>query len=313
VSGSEITHVQKLDFRVGQVMTRQLITVKPTTTLLELKELMRTRRISGVPVVNGTSDLIGIISLEDLLRAFEQGAVNGTVNEWMSRSVITARDSDTVETAAQKFAQTGVGRTPVVDAQGRLVGILTKGDITRGLLAEVQAETQDEEIARYRASHIFRDVQSDATTLILRYKVARHDFTHGGQASSKIKRALTRLGADPQIVRRAAIAAYEAEMNLIIHTDHGGQITAQVDASQLTLIFEDDGPGIADLKRATEEMGYTTTPPEIKQMGFGGGMGLKNIRKCADQMKIDSKVGRGTRLEITILLHAPEESAARNN
>jgi len=208
--------------------------------------------------------------------------------------------------------QTGVGRLPVIDAQGCLVGVLTKGDITRGLLAEVQAETQDEEIARYRASHIFRDVQSDHTTLILRYKVAPRDFTHGGQASSKIKRALTRLGADPQIVRRAAIASYEAEMNLIIHTDHGGQITAQVDAAQLTLIFEDDGPGIADLKRAVEEMGYSTTPPEIREMGFGGGMGLKNIRKCADQMKIDSEVGRGTRLEIIILLHAPE-SAARNN
>jgi len=312
VTTPEITHVQKLDFRVGQVMTRQLITVKAATTLLELKELMRKRRISGVPVVNGTGDLIGIISLEDLLRAFEQGAVSGAVNDWMSRSVITVRDSDPVETAAQKFAQTGVGRIPVLNAEGRLVGMLTKGDITRGLLAEVQADTQDEEIARYRASHIFRDVQSDHTTLILRYNVQRHDFTQGGQASSKIKRALTRLGADPQIVRRAAIAAYEAEMNLIIHTDHGGQITAQVDASQLSLIFEDDGPGIADLKRATEEMGYTTTPPEIKQMGFGGGMGLKNIRKCADQMKIDSEVGRGTRLEITILLHAPEASAARN-
>jgi len=308
----EITRVQKLDFRVGQVMTRQLITVKPATTLMELKELMRTRRISGVPVINGTGDLIGIISLEDLLRAFEQGATNATVGEWMSRSVITVNETDPVDVAAQKFVQTGVGRLPVIDAQGCLVGVLTKGDITRGLLAEVQAETQDEEIARYRASHIFRDVQSDHTTLILRYKVAPRDFTHGGQASSKIKRALTRLGADPQIVRRAAIASYEAEMNLIIHTDHGGQITAQVDAAQLTLIFEDDGPGIADLKRAVEEMGYSTTPPEIREMGFGGGMGLKNIRKCADQMKIDSEVGRGTRLEIIILLHAPE-SAARNN
>ena len=313
VSTPEITRVQKLDFRVGQVMTRQIVTVKSAASLLELKELMRTRRISGVPVVDDAGALTGIISLEDLLHAFEQGAIGATVNQWMSKSVITVRDSDTVDTAAQKFAQTGVGRMPVLDAQGRLVGVLTKGDITRGLLAEVQAETQDEEIARYRASHIFRDVQSDATTLILRYKVERRDFTHGGQASSKIKRALTRLGADQQIVRRAAIAAYEAEMNLIIHTDHGGQITAQVDASQLTLIFEDDGPGIVDLKRAMEEMGYTTTPPEIKEMGFGGGMGLKNIRKCADQMKIDSQVGRGTRLEITIILHAPEEGALRNN
>lgn len=308
----EITHAQKLDFRVGQVMTRQVITVTPATPLLELKELMRTHRISGTPVVNGNGNLIGIVSLEDLLRALEQGALNSTVSDWMSRSVITVNESDLVDVAVQKFAQTGVGRLPVLNAEGRLVGVLTKGDITRGLLAEVQADTQDEEIARYRASHIFHDVQSDHTTLILRYRVAPRDFTRGGEASSKIKRALTRLGTEPQIVRRAAIAAYEAEMNLIIHTDHGGLITAQVDPSQLTLIVEDDGPGIADLKRALEEVGYSTTPPEIRQMGFGGGMGLKNIRKCADQMKIESEVGRGTRLEITILLHAPEENSEHN-
>lgn len=308
----EITHAQKLDFRVGQVMTRQVITVTPATPLLELKELMRTHRISGTPVVNGNGNLIGIVSLEDLLRALEQGALNSTVSDWMSRSVITVNESDLVDVAVQKFAQTGVGRLPVLNAEGRLVGVLTKGDITRGLLAEVQADTQDEEIARYRASHIFHDVQSDHTTLILRYRVAPRDFTRGGEASSKIKRALTRLGTEPQIVRRAAIASYEAEMNLIIHTDHGGLITAQVDPSQLTLIVEDDGPGIADLKRALEEVGYSTTPPEIRQMGFGGGMGLKNIRKCADQMKIESEVGRGTRLEITILLHAPEENSEHN-
>jgi anti-sigma regulatory factor (Ser/Thr protein kinase) len=111
-----------------------------------------------------------------------------------------------------------------------------------------------------------------------------------------------------KIVRRAAIAAYEAEMNLIIHADHGGLITAIVDASQLTLIVEDDGPGIADVKRALEEPGYTTTPPEIRAMGFGGGMGLKNIRKCADTMKLESEVGRGTRLEISLRLHSREMS-----
>lgn len=97
---------------------------------------------------------------------------------------------------------------------------------------------------------------------------------------------------------------YEAEMNLIIHADHGGQITAEVDASQVVLTAVDDGPGIADVRRALEEPGYSTVPPEIRQMGFGGGMGL-NIRKCADQMRLESEPGRGTRLEMTIRLHGP--------
>jgi CBS domain-containing protein/anti-sigma regulatory factor (Ser/Thr protein kinase) len=303
VADQEITRVQNLVFRVGQVMTRNIITVTPGTPISELKEQMRTHRISGVPVVNDDGDLVGIISIEDLLRTFEDGSFNAFVGERMSTTLITVRDSDSVETAVQKFQQTGVGRLPVLNAWGELVGMLTKGDVTRGLLHEIGSETNDEEICRYRASHIFRDVDSDATSLILRYQVAPRDFTRGGEASSKIKRALTRLGADPQIVRRAAIASYEAEMNLIIHTDHGGQITAELDASQVTLIVEDDGPGIVDIKRALEEMGYTTTPPEIRQMGFGGGMGLKNIRKCSDQMRLDSEPGRGTRLEIKIRLH----------
>lgn len=302
----EITRAQKLEFRVGQVMTREVIAVPPSTSLLELKEIMRTHRISGVPVVDDNGDLVGVISLEDLIRAFEQGATQATVGERMSTKLITIHESDSVDTAVSKFQQTGVGRLPVLNSWGQLVGMLTKGDVTRGLVHEVQAETQDEEIARYRASHIFRDVESDDTRLVLRYKVAPRDFTHGGNASSRIKRALMRLGADPQIVRRAAIASYEAEMNLIIHADHGGMITAEVDASQLKMMFKDDGPGIVDLRRALEEVGYTTTPPEIRQMGFGGGMGLKNIRKCADQMHLESKVGLGTQLEITILLHTWE-------
>jgi CBS domain-containing protein/anti-sigma regulatory factor (Ser/Thr protein kinase) len=313
VGAQEITRVQKLEFRVGQVMTRNVITVTPGTPLSELQELMRKHRISGAPVVNDDGDLVGVISIEDLVRALEEGAFNAFVGERMSSNLITVREADAVDTAAQKFQQTGVGRLPVVNAWGELVGILTKGDITRGLLHEVEAETQDEEICRYRASHIFRDVESDDTSLLLRYKVAPRDFTHGGNASSRIKRALTRVGADPQIVRRAAIASYEAEMNLIIHADHGGQITAEVDSSELKLTVEDDGPGIADLRRALEEPGYTTTPPEIRQMGFGAGMGLKNIRKCADQMRLESQVGQGTTLGITIRLHVFEPPSASGN
>ncbi len=303
----EITRVQKLDFRVGQVMTRDVITVTPGTPLSELKEILRLRRISGVPVVNEDGDLVGVISIEDLLRAYQDGAFNAVAGERMSTNLITVREADSVDTAVIKFQQTGVGRLPVLNAWGELVGVLTKGDITRGLLREISAETHDEEICRYRASHIFRDVESDSTTLTLRYVVLPRDFKQAGQASSKIKRTLTRLGADPQIVRRAAIASYEAEMNLVIHADRGGKMTAEVDASQVVLIVEDDGPGIPDISRAMS--GYSTTPPEIRRLGFGAGMGLRNIERCADQMQLQSGVGRGTRLQITIRLHSRGQGA----
>src|SRR5574340_573326 len=136
MADQEITRVQKLEFRVGQVMTRNVITVTPEAALLELKEVMRTRRISGTPVVDDNGKLVGIISIEDLLRAFEQGKCKTTVGKRMSKTLISIRDNDSVDTAVQKFQQTGVGRLPVVNARGHLVGILTKGDITRGLLHE---------------------------------------------------------------------------------------------------------------------------------------------------------------------------------
>jgi CBS domain-containing protein/anti-sigma regulatory factor (Ser/Thr protein kinase) len=304
MESQQITRAQKFDFRVGQVMTHEVITVTPGTTLTELKEILRQSRISGAPVVNEDGDLVGIISIEDLLRAYQDGDFRAVVGERMTTSLITVSETDTVGAAVQKFHHTGVGRLPVVNAWGQLVGMLTKGDITRGLLQEIEVDTQDEEISRYRASHIFRDIQSEHTSLELCYTVAPRDFTRGGQASSEIKHALTRLGADPQIVRRAAIASYEAEMNLIIHAEHGGKMTAEIDSSQVKLTVEDDGPGIQDVRRALEETGYSTTPPEIRQMGFGGGMGLKNIRKCADQMQLDSTPGSGTTLEITLRLHS---------
>lgn len=304
VTAQQITRVQQLDFRVGQVMSRELVSVTPRTSLQELKELMRRHRISGTPVVDDDGNLVGVISIEDLLRAFEEGAFHACVGDRMTTPVISIREADSINAAVQKFTQTGVGRLPVLNAWGELVGILTKGDITRGLLHEIEADTQDEEICSYRASHIFRDVESDDTSLLLRYAVRRRDFTRGGEASSKIKRALTRLGTDSQIVRRAAVASYEAEMNLIIHADRGGKITAEIDSSHVNLIVVDDGPGIDDVQRALEEPGYSTTPPEIRAMGFGAGMGLKNIRRCADQMHLESEPGRGTRLEITLRLHS---------
>jgi CBS domain-containing protein len=250
MESQEITRAQKLDFRISQIMTRDVITVTTSVRLAELKEILRTHRISGAPVVNEEGDLVGIISIEDLLRAYHDGDFGAVVGERMTTSLITVGEADSVGAVVQKFQQTGVGRLPVVNAWGGLVGILTKSDITRGLLQQMEVDTQDEEICRYRASHIFHDVESEHTSLELCYTVAPRDFTRGGRASSEIRHALMRLGVEAQIVRRAAIAAYEAEMNLIIHTDHGGQMTAKIDASQVRLNVEDDGPGIQDVRRA---------------------------------------------------------------
>lgn len=298
---AELTRVQELiyELTIAQVMTRDVTTVAPGCTIRDLKELLRVKRISGVPVVEG-DHLVGMISIENVIRALEKGELDATVGAKMTRQVQSVRADDSVVSAVNLFARTGFGRFPVVDAEGCLVGILTKGDIVRGLLRQMEVQWHAEEIQRYRASHIFEDIESDQTGLILRYFVKPHDFVHGGEASSKIKRALERLGAHPRIVRRVAVATYEAETNVMIHS-HGGEIIAEVRPQRMRLTVVDSGPGIEDIEKAMQP-GYSTAPDWIRELGFGAGMGLNNIKACADEMKLNSEVGVGTRLELTFSL-----------
>lgn len=298
---TELTRVQELiyELTIAQVMTRDVITVTPDYTIRELKELLRIKRISGVPVIAGDA-LVGMISIENVIRALEKGELDATVGAKMTRQVQSVRAKDTVVSAVKLFARLGYGRFPVIDAEGRLVGILTKGDIVRGLLRQMEVQWHAEEIQRHHASHIFEDIESAQTGLILRYFIKPHDFVHGGEASSKIKRALERLGAHPRIVRRVAVATYEAETNVMIHS-YGGEIIAEVRPERMRLTVVDSGPGIEDIERAMQP-GYSTAPDWIRELGFGAGMGLNNIKACADEMKLHSEVGVGTRLELIFSL-----------
>jgi CBS domain-containing protein/anti-sigma regulatory factor (Ser/Thr protein kinase) len=298
-----ITRAEELayELRIEEVMTRQVISLDPAMKIIEVLEIFRKIRISGAPVIDSESNLVGVISLPDLIGALRLGDLDSPVSTYMSSTLITVRGTDPVVEALKQFVGTKVGRLPVVDQQGKLIGILTKGDITRGLLDALKKDYQAEEIRRYRARHLFEDIASDRTSLILRYQIKAHDFTHGGSASSNIKRALLRLGSNPQIARRVGIAVYEAEMNLIIHTTNGGTIRVEIEPHQISIDAYDDGPGIADIAQALKP-GYSTASEEIRELGFGAGMGLVNISRCVDVMKLESVVGKGTRLRLKIFL-----------
>jgi len=306
---TELTRIQELvyELKIEQVMTKPVITVTQDTTMSELKEVLRVNRISGVPVLE-EDRLVGIISIEDLIKSLEKCKIEATVGQKMTRDVYTVCCKDSVIEAVKIFGQHGVGRLPVIDPQGQLVGIVTNGDITLGLLEAIGLDYHAEEIKKYRASHIFEDIISDETSLILHYKIPAKDLSCGGEASSKIKRALYSLGAKPAITRRAAIATYEAEMNLIIHTDNGGKIIAEVHPEKIRVLAIDNGPGIPDLDLALQP-GYSTAPDWIREFGFGAGMGLQNVKRCADEMNIQSEPDVGTRLEIVINIHEGELSS----
>jgi serine/threonine-protein kinase RsbT len=134
------------------------------------------------------------------------------------------------------------------------------------------------------------------------YDVFGRDFSNAGRVSTAIKDTLKGLGIPAAIVRRVAIASYEAEMNLVMYATRG-KMRLTVSSKAITMDISDEGPGIADIYLALQE-GYSTATPEMREMGFGAGMGLPNIKKNADEFVITSEVGRGTRLHIRVYLPA---------
>lgn len=134
----------------------------------------------------------------------------------------------------------------------------------------------------------------------LQYKVEAGEFITAGKASSRIKKILKELDVQPEIIRKISISMYEAEINMVIHSN-GGTIDVDITPEIIYIVLEDTGPGISDIDLAMQE-GYSTASREAREMGFGAGMGLPNIKKNSDHLKITSKVGIGTKVEIEVKL-----------
>ena len=130
------------------------------------------------------------------------------------------------------------------------------------------------------------------------YDVHKGEFETAGDASASIKRKLKQLGVDSTVLRRVAVASYEAELNLIIHS-LGGQLTMEMNPEHIVLISKDVGPGIADIDKAMQE-GFSTASEEARVLGFGAGMGLPNMKRYSDEMRIDTEVGKGTTVTMRV-------------
>ena len=137
-------------------------------------------------------------------------------------------------------------------------------------------------------------------SLEFKYQVDGEDFTRVGHASTDIKKKLKMLGISPDVVRRVSIAIYEGEINMVIHAD-GGEADVLVYEDRIVMILTDRGPGIADVEKAMQE-GYSTAPDNVRSLGFGAGMGLPNMKRYTDDMKIESVVGEGTTITMTVML-----------
>ncbi|MBQ2933965.1 MAG: anti-sigma regulatory factor [Clostridia bacterium] len=132
------------------------------------------------------------------------------------------------------------------------------------------------------------------------FLVDGNDFTSAGQASIQIKKNLRRLGLDPETIRRVSIAMYEGEINMVIHA-HGGEADVNVYEDRIEIILKDKGPGIENIEQAMQE-GFSTAHDQIRSLGFGAGMGLPNMKRYTDDMKIESTVGVGTTVTMQVNL-----------
>lgn len=134
--------------------------------------------------------------------------------------------------------------------------------------------------------------------IVLKYSVDADDFTRAGEAAGNVKNLLKRMDVSPDIVRRTAIAMYEGEINMVIHAN-GGEIEVRISPLRITMVLMDKGDGIVDVEKAMQA-GYSTASESVRELGFGAGMGLPNMKKYTDTMNIDTVIGSGTTVTMTI-------------
>lgn len=137
-------------------------------------------------------------------------------------------------------------------------------------------------------------------TIKLTYQISGDDFTRAGEASSDVKKKLKTMGVSPEAIRKVAISMYEGEINMVIHA-HGGVIDVILSPTEIIMILKDQGPGIADIEQAMQA-GFSTAPDKVRALGFGAGMGLPNMKKYSDEMKIDTKLNEGTTVTMVVKL-----------
>ena len=135
-------------------------------------------------------------------------------------------------------------------------------------------------------------------TLNLHYVVDGDDFVSAGEASGDVKKVLKQLGVHPDAIRKVSIARYEGEINMVIHAD-GGVIDVEITPEQIRMVLKDTGPGIPNVEQAMQA-GFSTAPDTIRSLGFGAGMGLPNMKKYTDSMEIETQVGVGTTITMTV-------------
>jgi CBS domain-containing protein/anti-sigma regulatory factor (Ser/Thr protein kinase) len=288
--------IQELAYglKVRDVMTRKIFAVTRTCTMRDVQTIMKNNGISGVPVVDD-AHVVGIISMNDIMNAFVDGHMDDAVHHHMITDVQTLSDEVPLTFAMSAFSKHSFRRFPVVNQKNELVGIITPRNINLALIRELSRQLDELED---KSDHADPDGGRPVFHQI--YRLTRYDFEHAGRASAELKKELKARGIPPEVIRRAAIAGYELEINIVAHS-HGGTFAVLVDHKRVRITANDFGPGIPDVEAAMTE-GFSTANDWIRSQGFGAGMGLPNARRVSDEFEIQSGVEMGTMVKAIIYL-----------
>ncbi|QSQ09496.1 Serine/threonine-protein kinase RsbT [Koleobacter methoxysyntrophicus] len=256
--------------------------------------------------------LVGIISVLDIIKVLEHEGKEGLdmpLEDVMTYPVETLLPEEDIVKAFYKFKKYGFGRLPVIDTSNRVIGIITPMELAEGFARYLgiqentenitkisDADRQDDNVIKLENSA--DNEEGDKALLNMRFNIIGGDFNRAGEASGQIKAKLKQLGIDSETIRRAAIASYEAEMNIVIHA-YEGALMVTVAEKYIKIIAKDKGPGIPNIELAMQE-GYSTASDKIRELGFGAGMGLPNMKRCSDEFEIQSEVGVGTSVKMVI-------------
>lgn len=294
------TALTELIFRlkIKDVMSRELITASKNESLRTIQHRMKDENITGVPVVE-EKRLLGVVSMHDILTAFDEGTIDEAAESHMSRDLKVLEDDMPLSFAINYFNKFGYGRFPVLNRNRELCGIITIRDINTTLLREVNRVVEELE------DELHQSAKDDYGVESLQHYVMRHDFENAGKASAEMKKLLKSHGLDAKQIRRAAVASYELEMNLVVHSN-GGKLLFRMDTERILIRAVDTGPGIPDVDQAME-VGFTTANEWIRSLGFGAGMGLANVQRVSDEFSLTSIMGKGSEARAIIYRQKGEQ------
>ncbi len=299
------------EVKVKEFMSSPVISIHMDRKLSCAKEMLRLKRFSGMPVINDEERLVGIISVEDIIRAVENKKLDSKVFEEMSKDVVTLDEEDKITDVVRNFEVYSFGRFPVVDKEKHVIGIVTKHDLMTALLSKLSIlYVHDVRREPFVATENFRSsltgINVENEVAEFKFYIDYKDISIAGSGASKLKKFLLSKGFPPKFVKRVAVATYEAEANVVIHSGAFGVIKAYVEPYYVTVRVEDNGKGIEDVKVAMQE-GFSTAPDYVREIGFGAGMGLPNMKKCSDKLMILSEPKKGVIVEMNFWRREDED------